>query len=87
MSILREVVERMKERSISERRACKAFQVSRGSVRYEARPEDPVNVLLRVELRKLSQRRRRWGARKMHRKVKEQGYPVNHKRVGRLWQE
>mgnify|MGYP001602730674 CR=1 FL=1 len=40
MSILREVVERMKEASISERRVCRAFQVSRGSIRYEARPED-----------------------------------------------
>jgi transposase InsO family protein len=84
---LRKVVERMKEESISERRVCKAFQVSRGSIRYEARPEDPVNVLLRVELRKLSKRCRRWGARKMHRKVQAYGYPVNHKRVGRLWQE
>ncbi len=61
--------------------------MSRAAVRYVRRPEDPVNVDLRKDLRKLSERHRRWGVRRAHEWVRRRGREVNHKRVGRIWRE
>ena len=81
----REVVEVLLGRGMSERRACRYAGVCRATVRYAIRPEDPVNVLIRGELRRLSGRYRRYGTPRMTELVRREGYRVNHKRVERLW--
>ena len=72
-------------RGMSQRRACEYGGVCRATVRYAGRPEDPVNVLIRGELRKLSGRYRRYGTPRMTELVRREGYRVNHKRIERLW--
>ena len=80
------MVESLVQLGVSERRACEQLGVSRGTVRYDARPEDPVNVELRAELRRLSGKHRRYGSPRMTALVRRQRQ-VNHKRVERLWKE
>ena len=46
LTLQRSVVESMKKAGVSERRACKALGVWRTSIRYKAKPEDPVNELV-----------------------------------------
>jgi putative transposase len=87
LSIVRRVVLRLLARGWSERRACRALQIQRSTVRYQARPESELNARLRVELRDFSGRRKRWGARRAERALRRKGIEVNHKRVWRLWRE
>jgi transposase InsO family protein len=68
-----------------QRRACRYLGVCRSSVRYVKRPEDPTNTLIREELRRLSERRRRYGTPRMTELIRRAGYQVNHKRIERLW--
>ena len=76
----------LKERGVSERRGCKVLGVCRTSIRYESQPEDPVNELVRQELRELARRNRRYGTPRMTALVRRQVL-VNHKRVERLYRE
>ena len=62
-------------RGMSERRACEHVGVCRATVRYVGRPEDPVDVLIRGELRKLSGRYRRYGTPRMTELVRRGGVP------------
>jgi len=48
--------------------------VCRSTVRYVNRPEDPVNVLMREELNRLSSRHRRYGTPRMTELVRRKGY-------------
>ncbi|MGA2151826.1 MAG: UbiX family flavin prenyltransferase [Geobacteraceae bacterium] len=43
------MVEALKIQEVPERRACKVLGVSRSSFRYEVRPEDPLNQVIREE--------------------------------------
>ena len=43
--------------------------------------------MLRAELRKISVERPRWGYRRAHHRLREEGWSVNRKRVQRLWRE
>lgn len=72
---------------MSQRRACLYLGLDRSSVRYEARPPDPVNAVIEEELRRLSSRHRRWGTPKMTDLVRRAGHRVNHKRIERIWKE
>lgn len=70
---------------LSERRACGLLVVWRSSWRYRRRrQEDP---LLRERLRELAYQRRRFGYRRLHVLLRREGWPVNHKRVYRLYRE
>ena len=73
------------ERGMWQRRACRYLGVCRKTVRYVKRPEDPTNTLIREELRKLSQRHRRYGTPRMTELIRRAGYRANHKRIERLW--
>ena len=70
---------------MAQRRACRHVGVCRGTLRYPKRPEDPVNLLIRGELKRLSERHRRYGTPRMTELIRRQGYCVNHKRIERLW--
>jgi len=71
---------------VSERWACRVVGQHRSTERYEPkRAEDDQAV--RAELRKFSRERPRWGYRRAHHRLREQGWEVNRKRVQRLWRE
>jgi putative transposase len=70
---------------VSQRRACKAIDVDRSSVRYRSRRPD--DVLLRVRLRDLAAQRRRFGYRRLHVLLQREGAKLNHKKLRRLYAE
>ena len=75
------------EHAVSQRRACRALQVSRMSLRYEPKPEDPVNEVIREEMGRLAIKHRRYGSPRMTWLLKRLGHGINHKRVERLYRE
>ena len=71
---------------ISERRACRYVGQHRSTQRHE--PEvGPDDAALRAELRRISRRRPRWGYRRAHQLLLEEGWTINRKRTQRLWRE
>lgn len=70
---------------VSERRACRALGWPRSTHRY--RPcRDPA-LVLRTRLRDLAMSRPRYGYRRLWVLLRREGWPVNHKRVLRLYRE
>jgi putative transposase len=69
----------------SERRACRTVGMSRASYRYRsvADPQDE----LRLRLRDLAASRVRYGYRRLWLLLRREGYPLNHKRIYRLYRE
>ena len=70
---------------VSERRACQAAGFHRSSQRYRAR-SDP-QVELRMRLEELAAARVRYGYRRLHTLLRREDWPVNHKRIHRLYRE
>jgi transposase InsO family protein len=83
----KEMVEALKVQKVPERRACAVLGLSRSSFRYEARPEDPLNLAIREEMAKLAERNRRFGSQRMIWMLERKGFDVNHKRVERIYNE
>jgi putative transposase len=73
-------------KGLSERRACQIVGQHRSTQRRPAciAPDDQA---LRARLRKFSKDRPRWGYRRAHCQLIEEGWAVNRKRVQRLWRE
>ncbi len=71
---------------VSERWACRVVGQHRSTQRHEPkRAED--DAVLRAELRRFSAQRPRWGYRRAHHHLRQEGWEVNRKRVQRLWRE
>ena len=70
---------------VSERRACQVAGVARSSHRYQSQARD--QTPLRQRLRELAAVRVRYGYRRLHVLLRREGWPVNHKRVYRLYRE
>jgi len=71
---------------VSERWACRVIGQHRSTERYEPkRVED--DAALRERLREISKDRARWGYRRAHALLVEEGWEVNRKRVQRVWRE
>jgi len=71
---------------VSERWACKVVGQHRSTQRREpVRAEDDAG--LRRELRAFSEKRPRWGYRRAHHHLRQEGWEINRKRVQRLWRE
>jgi putative transposase len=71
---------------VSERRACRYVGQHRSTQRHEpVRAGD--DEALRALLREISGERPRWGYRRAHARLLEEGWEVNRKRVQRLWRE
>lgn len=71
---------------VSERWACRVVGQHRSTERYE--PKAAVDdAALRAALRAISRKRKRWGFRRAHAQLLEDGWEVNRKRVQRLWRE
>ena len=75
----------MMERGLSERRALAAIRMSASALRYVPRPDR--NVELRARILALAQRHKRYGVGMIHLKLRPEQWPVNYKRVERLYQE
>jgi putative transposase len=71
---------------LSERRACLIVGQHRSTQRREpVRARD--DAALRSRLREISKERPRWGYRRAHALLLEEGWALNRKRVQRLWRE
>jgi putative transposase len=71
---------------VSERRACQIVGQHRSTQRrVPCAAQD--DAALRARLRKFSKDRPRWGYRRAHSQLIEEGWAVNRKRVQRLWRE
>ncbi len=71
---------------VSERWACRVVGQHRSTQRREpTRAGD--EQALRAALRAISEQRPRWGYRRAHVRLREQGWEVNRKRVQRVWRE
>ena len=71
---------------ISERRACQITGQHRSTQRHKPRGVED-DAALRGQLREISRKRPRWGYRRAHATLCEQGWQINRKRVQRLWRE
>lgn len=71
---------------VSERRACQITGQHRSTQRHKPRVAED-DAALRGRLREISRERPRWGYRRAHATLCEQGWQVNRKRVQRLWRE
>ena len=70
---------------VSQRRACKALNVDRTSVRYRSiRPDDDA---LREAMKTVAAQRRRFGYRRIHVMLERQGITMNQKKLRRLYRE
>jgi putative transposase len=82
----RHVVEYIKQtHSLSERRACELSSLPRSSFRYQPKPDQ--NAELRVRLRELAEKRRKFGAPRLHTMLRREGHLINHKRTERIYRE
>jgi putative transposase len=70
----------------SERRACRYARQHRSTQRH-APPAAGDDAGLRAALRQISRDRPRWGYRRAHQLLLEQGWVLNRKRTQRLWRE
>jgi putative transposase len=70
---------------ISERRAVRFTGFARSTIRY--RTARPPQDELRARIRAIAAERPRWGYRFIHEKLRREGWPVNRKRVQRLYRE
>ena len=69
---------------VSERRACRLLEQHRSTNRYAALPPD-YEVRLVKRMNQLAQEHPRWGYRMVSALLKSEGWPINRKRVERLW--
>ena len=73
------------EHGLSERHACKLLEVDRTSYRYEPRPDQDGAV--RAELLALARAKPRYGYRRLGVLLTRRGFPLNHKKLYRLYRE
>ena len=66
-------------------RACTAVGISRSSFHYEPRRTDDVELLARIK--EIREKKPRWGYKRVHAKLRKEGFLVNHKRTERIWHD
>jgi putative transposase len=71
---------------VSERRACRVVGQHRSTQRYAPTTAGD-DAALRARLREIAAQRPRWGYRRAHARLRDEGWGVNRKRVQRLWRE
>lgn len=81
----RQVVRALVERGVSQTRACAAVELSRSSFRYESSRSDDVELVERIK--EIRDKKPRWGYKRVHARLKGEGFAVNHKRIERIWRE
>jgi putative transposase len=87
LSRRRQAVLMLRDRlGVSERRACQIAGQHRSTQRRESCVAGD-DAALRAALRKVSEDRPRWGYRRAHAQLLEEGWSLNRKRTQRLWRE
>jgi hypothetical protein len=71
----------------SQRRACRLAGQNRSTQRRPVPVADIEEHNLRERIRELARRHIRWGRRLVYRRLRIEGWSVNHKRVQRIWRE
>ena len=66
-------------------RACRAAGISRSSFHYASRKTDDVELIERIK--EIREKKPRWGYKRVHAKLRKEGFPVNHKRTERIWRD
>jgi len=74
-----------KQYDVSERRACRATNIPRSTLRYQRRRQE--DEKLRRRLKELAMQRRRFGSPHLTVMLQREGFKVNHKRVERIYAE
>ena len=72
---------------VSERWACRVVGQHRSTQRREPQAVAVDDGALRAQLREIAGRKKRWGYRRAHAHLRENGWQINRKRVQRLWRE
>jgi putative transposase len=72
--------------SISQRHASRLLGRARSTIRYRHRQRSGEDALIKA-IRRLARRHPRFGYKRIHARLKRQGWRVNGKRVRRLWNE
>lgn len=67
----------------SEKKACSLIGIQRSSYRYKKKPNNDEELVKR--LKELAQKKRRYGANRLHYLLKKEGLVINHKRTERLY--
>lgn len=70
--------------NVSERRACRVIDLARSTKRHQPKP-NRLNDKLRARLRELAEKKKRFGAPRLHQLLLRDGYEINHKRTERLY--
>ena len=73
--------------SVSERRICLLFGISRSVQRYQHKAKSYDETDLRQAILQLSEDRPRFGYRRITAMLRNNGYVINHKKVLRIWRE
>ena len=75
----------MRRHGLSERQACRLFDLHRSTARYQSvRPRDEA---VRGRLRELAYQYRRYGYQRLHILLRREGFTLNHKKTYRLYRE
>lgn len=70
---------------LSERRVCRLLALDRNTLRYRRRgPED---AALRTRIREIAESKRRYGCPRIYVRLRREGWPVNHKKVERMYRD
>jgi putative transposase len=69
---------------VSQRRASQVLGRSRSTLRYRRRPRSGEDALIKA-IRRLARRHPRFGYKRVHARLRQQGWRVNLKRTRRLW--
>ena len=68
---------------LSERRVCRLIVLDRNTLRYRSRRPD--DVALRTRIREIAESKRRYGCPRIYVRLRREGWPVNHKKVERIY--
>jgi len=82
----REVVNAFKQKGISQRKSCDLAGISQQGYLYDAK-RNPENEQIKIQLKDLAGKYRRWGFPTMLMYLRGQGVFANHKRLHRLYKE
>jgi putative transposase len=73
-----------REYQVSERRACRVIDLARSTKRHQAKLNE-LNIKIRERLQILAEKKKRFGAPRLHQLLLREGFAINHKRTERLY--
>jgi hypothetical protein len=87
LAVRRAVVVLQDRFRVSQRRACRLTGQNRNTQQRPVPLADIEEQKLRSRIRELARSHVRWGRRLVYRRLRMEGWEVNHKRVHRIWRE